>query len=358
MGMNVLDGAVDCSPEEAGYRPEALRRLDDHFARLIGEGRLLGASYMLSRDGAIFAHRALSGEGVLAPDSIRNVASVMKVVTALAVMRLMESGTLTVDEPASAWISELGKPELKDIRLFHLLTHTSGLRVDSSFLQRTDDPDWLHALTEAPPAAPPGEAWEYCNVGYAVLGEIVARASGEPFHRFVLREIFEPLGMVDTSFDVPQSKQGRVFLIPGKERLPKRSAEPSGGAPRSYGGLFSTLADLQKLGQMMLDGGTYGGNRLFGKRTIELMTRDHLTGAGVKLPGDGSKRIPFGLGLFLPGYGRSLSSPEAFSHGGAGWTLWRVDPVDRFVSVTFVPTSEPYVESSMVHASHIIDSGL
>ena len=175
----------------------------------------------------------------------------------------------------------------------------------------------------------PGTRWEYNTLTFALLGELIERLSGLPYPEYLQREIFEPLGMRDTSFAPQGDQQARtmpVYSAMNDQEFESRIAYfISTAAPG--GGLWSTAADLVAFGQALLRGGTSNGYHLLAPASIAAMTRLHTAGM-TEIREDGSTAPAlYGLGWGKPALdGSTLSSPRTYRHGGVTGTLLLVDP--------------------------------
>ncbi len=368
-------GPVDSSPREAGYRPEKIDRLDALFQGLIREKKIQCASYLLARRGKIFAHHAMGqlhfhGERCdLLPDSIRPTASITKVFTAISILRLIEDGQLYLEQPLKTLIEEFDTEQHREITLFHLLTHTSGLRADGGYFTEAypgpwlpgfepGKTSWIKAALSGPPQAKPGELWNYSSMGYLVLGEVIARASGMPADKFIQQTMIAPLGLERTFFEVPPELRAQVCTV--REWDEERMTPDENAAfqpPPTAGGVSSTLKDLWKVGQMLLDRGTFQGARILGRKTVEAMTRNYLTNTPAFFWGFKKKAMEYGLGMNV--YSSHIFlSPGTFAHEGAGRCALYVDPVEQLIAVYFVPTTIDWVPESIVNPLAVIWSGL
>ncbi len=165
-------GAVELSPRDAGYDEAKIRRLEEHYARRIESGKLQAAGFLMAREGKIFAHKAMGrltykkDSPPFRTDSIKTIASISKIITATAVMKLVEDGMLWLEQSVKDFIREFDTPMHGAITLWHLLTHTSGLAGDAGYymepypIERHDllsCKDWLtKAVLPGPVQAPPG----------------------------------------------------------------------------------------------------------------------------------------------------------------------------------------------------------
>lgn len=369
----VHNGIVDVPPEEVDYNPTRLEQLDSHFQKLIQDQKIQGAGYLLSRYGKIFAHRSLGRlcyDNDLAefkPDSIRRIYSITKLFTAIALMKLVEDGLLYLEQPVMTVIEEFNTPAHNKINLLHLLTHTSGLAPDPGYFSEPypieqkwwNTDNWIKELLSGPLCAPPGTAWNYCSSGYAILGEVISRVSGIHCEEYIRSNIIEPLAMEDTFFDLPENRLNRTCFVWKWEReelqyKPDRSKKIP---PRSGGGLYSTLYDLWKLGQMVLNGGIFNGNRIISRKTLEYMTRNHLKpntpafhwGANFQ-----DFRHGLGFNLLLS----ELLSPDTFNHEGYGRSALYIDPTEQLIAVYFIPADADWIPEAFINPRTIIWSGL
>ncbi|WP_158606727.1 serine hydrolase domain-containing protein [Paenibacillus ginsengarvi] len=368
-------GHTNASPSEVEYDARKLDTLDRHFGQLIDDGKIQAASYLLARYGKIFAHKSMGARvgfeesGDLQPDSIRRIASTTKAFTAVAVLKLVEDGKLYLEQPVSNLIEEFDTPLHRSITVFHLLTHTSGICPDPGYYLEPyprgwwnghDGDSWIKGVLSGPVRCKPGEFYNYSSAGFGMLGELIGRITGMHYNDYIRQSILEPLGMSRTFFDVPEHLHDEVCLAEkfDAERLTTSTKQP-GKMPRAGGGLHSTLQDLWKFGQMLLDKGTFEGKRIISRKSVEAMTRNQLNKVpayawGVQIP---SKNFGLGLNLFLEG--GELKSQATFSHEGAGRCALHIDPAEQLVAVFFVPTATPgFLPESIVHPGNIIWSGL
>jgi CubicO group peptidase (beta-lactamase class C family) len=254
----------------------------------------------------------LEGTTPMTPDAIFRIASITKPITAAAAMLLVEDGVVALDDPIARWLPELAEPVVvrrpesplddvvpaaRPITVEDLQTFRAGWGFPSDFdlpavqplftvlhqgpsSDGVPEPDaWLRALAGIPLLHQPGEGWLY-NTCSDVLGVLVARASGQSLPDFLAERVFEPLGMKDTGFHVPEGSLGRLTTAyrPEGDSLVVSDA-PAGAItrppvfPAGAGGLVSTAADWLAFGRMLLA----GGEPLLSRESVRLMTTDHLT---------------------------------------------------------------------------------
>jgi CubicO group peptidase (beta-lactamase class C family) len=245
----------------------------------------------------------------------------------------------------------------------HLLTHTSGLNdgeadayaekrkgtVEIPPPDETQHPginEYLFLRYDTPLSKTPGTEMSYCNLSYMLVGEIVRRVSGRPLNDFARERIFEPLGMKDTWYVVPDSVKHKII---------KRSNDAPYGVwlnsqglqerPSAAAGAFSTAKDMAIFGQMFLNRGIYGDARILSTASVAEMTRNQIPGVGAQYGNQFFPEASWGLGWSIRGikksigYGETLQSSRAFSHGGAGGVFLWVDPAYEIVGVYFSVTS-------------------
>jgi CubicO group peptidase (beta-lactamase class C family) len=379
--------------EMQGMSCERLERIerfvDDNY---IATGKLAGALIQVWRRGGLALNSVLGladreRQVPLAEDSIFRIYSMTKPITSVAVMMLVEECKIALDDPVSKYIpawEKLGvhaggfmesfqtRPTARPMLVVDLLRHTSGLtygfqqntNVDAAYRKlkigelATEGTleNMIEKLATLPLEFSPGEAWNY-SVSTDVLGYIVGKVSGTSFEVFLRERIFEPLGMVDTAFYVPQEKVSRFYACyaigalgskiasaqePTLQDDPRISAylEPptfiSGG-----GGLVSTATDYMRFARMLLQGGELDGVRLLGPKTLALMTANHLPG-GLDLPRlsrsmfseANYEGVGFGLGFattITPSATLIPGSAGDFFWGGAASTFFWVDPREDLI---------------------------
>ncbi len=365
------------TPEHAGLSAQRLHKIDGWMDRLIDDGRLAGLSVLVSRRGrlAYERHAGLAdiARGLpMAADSILRIYSMTKPLTSVAIMMLYEDGLFQLDDPISnalpyfkhmhvyAGEGREPVPAEREITYRDLLTHTSGLTygfmnatpvdamyrdqgVDFQTSTKTLGEVVEHAAT-LPLLAQPGAAWNY-SIATDVLGHLVAVHSGQSFERFLRDRVIAPLGMTDTAFHVPPDKVARFAANyargeDGRATLLDDPATSLFAAPRAIasggGGLVGTGRDYLRFCRMMLNRGTLDGERLLGRKTIELMTANHLGGdmasmGQARFSESNYTGIGFGLGFSVmldPAQAQILGSPGEYAWGGAASTGFWIDPVE------------------------------
>lgn len=382
--MAVTKLMAEVSPAEVGLDQARLDRIGRHFERYVDDGRLPGWLVTVSRHGrlAYVAHygaRDIEAKLPVETDTLWRVYSMTKPVTSAAAMMLQEEGAFELTDPVSRFIpafagvrvfaggtdlKQVTVPAVEPVRMWHLLTHTSGLTygfqrkhpVDAMY--RAGGFDWgmprgtgLAQCCETWASLPllfhPGREWNY-GVSTDVLGRVIEVLSGQRLDEFLAERIFRPLGMTDSSFQVDPADAGRLaaLYMPGSDGQAARLDElgqyalmrpdaVSGG-----GGLISTAADYRRFMLAMASApdspaGELDGVRLLGPRTVRYMTSNHLPG-GADLETFGRpmdtetpfRGVGFGLGFAVtidPVASKTPSSPGEACWGGAASTSFWID---------------------------------
>lgn len=372
--MNSDPGLPTVAPEDVGLSATRLHRINRVMQRYIDEGKLVSIITMVCRQGKIAHFNCFGTQDTKVPttrDTIFRIYSMTKPITTVAAMMLFEEGLFQLDDPVSDFI-----PELKDVKVFagtdvppedlereitirHLMTHTSGMTygflgnspVEQMYNQaKINRPDhstkeMVQTLATLPLANQPGAAWRY-SVSTDVLGHFVEVVSGMPLNVFFRARILDPLGMEDTEFWVREG-QGHRFATnygPAQEggiRVIDDPATSKFSSPQKFfsggGGLVSTASDYIRFCQMMLNGGAFQGVRLLGRKTVELMTMNHLPNELMpislgltNLSGEG-----FGLGgaILLDAAAGGPGSVGTFRWGGAATTAFWIDYEEELVGL-------------------------
>ena len=379
----------------AGFDKSRLARLDAFVKeRYLDTGLLPNAQVLVARDGEIahFSSQGTAREGGKAIDegSLFRIASMTKPITSVAFMMLLEEGKVALDTPVHHVLPEFkglgvyngggaGVPFLtkaceRPMQMVDLLRHTSGLtygfqnrtNIDAAMREgkfenwhgNLDLDEFVAALGKLPLEFSPGTAWNY-SVSTDVLGAVVQRLSGLSLDQFFATRIFQPLKMDDTFFAVPEGKVDRLTdcytFVPGKGRVMyDRGAESAWSRmPRQLsggGGLVSTALDYHRFCQMLLNGGELEGERIIGRKTLELMTMNHLPDGGDLASWSKSlfseatnAGVGFGLGFAVninPAANMIPGSVGEYYWGGMFSTAFFVDPVEK-VHMVFMTQLSP-----------------
>ena len=371
---------VEIDPADAGFDAQRLARIDRHYARYVDDGRLPGFLAVIARDGRV-VHVARAGlrdveAGVpVEPDTLWRIYSMTKPIVSVAAMLLWEEGAFELKDPVARFIPSFADarvwaggsqnkpvtvPSPEPVRIWHLLTHTSGLTYGFHYAEPLDGVYRAHgfefgappgmdlaACTDAWASMPllfqPGTEFNY-GVSTDVLGRLIEVISGQSLDAFLRERIFEPLGMTDTAFSAVDPDRLAALYAPGLVRNDHMGAaalrEPaflSGG-----GGLVSTAADYHRFTRMVLGAGDV---HLLGTRTLRLMARNHLPG-GAELKAVARPTITetqndgmgFGLGFSVvldPAATKVACSAGELAWGGLASTAFWVDPAERITAHFF-----------------------
>ena len=371
------------APEEAGFCAERLDRLTGTLHEYADQQRLSGGVVLILRDGQAVLHEAFGKldveSGIPMPhDALFRIASQTKAIISVAVMMLQEEGRLLITDPVGKYLPEFAEttvaekredeprgwvavPSDRPITVRDLLMHTAGIGygygpaaalweeagIQGWYLSDRDEPirEIVRRMAALPFDAHPGERFVY---GYAndILGALIEEVSGLALDHFLYDRLFQPLGMHDTWFFVPEDQASRlaaVYSATGDLGI-VRAPDPGGSVGQGHyvtgprttfsggAGLVSTAADYARFLQMMLNGGEFGGERILGPRTVELMTVDHLDGITFR-PGLG---IGLGFDVVTDMGVRGIPGAAGdFGWGGAYHSTYWVSPQDRMVVVFF-----------------------
>jgi len=400
---------VEVDPAEVGLDPQRLERLDRLFARYVDEQKLAGWLVTIARHGKLAHVRAYGQRDVEAglpvePDTLWRIYSMTKPITSVAAMMLFEEGGFELTDPVAKYIPSFADmrvfaagsdiryktvPANEPIRMWHLLSHTSGLTyafmrshpVDALYRARGFEWGWPKGAdlaaccdiwADIPLLFQPGTEWSY-SVATDVLGRVVEVVSGLRLDEFFATRIFGPLGMTDSAFYASPDNGSRVAALYNRDadgklaRLDdlgkgafKEPAVLSGG-----GGLVSSAADYNRFTQMLLHrphspAGELEGARLLSPRTVRIMTTNHLPGGG-DLEEVGRPLftetvfagVGFGLGFAVvmdPAANKGLGSAGEFNWGGAASTAFWVDPAEQLTVgfyTQFMPSGADPIRSQL-----------
>jgi CubicO group peptidase (beta-lactamase class C family) len=378
----MADVKVEIEPFDAGFDAVRLQRLDTHLARYVDDGRLPGWLVLVARHGNVahlstYGHRHVEDGLPVELDTIFRVYSMTKPITSVAAMMLHEEGLFELKTPVSELIPAFAdarvyrsgpatspdtEPVTEPLRIWHLLTHTSGLTygfhhahaVDEMYRSAGYEWSWppgttleqaCDTLATVPLLFQPGSEWNY-GMSTDVLGRVVEIASGMPLDRFFAERIFGPLGMTDTAFSVPEADHDRLAALyvklPGGPSVRMDDMGDTAKAPPSLlsggGGLVSTAADYYRFMKLLARGGELDGERLLSNRTVAYMASNHLPG-NADLEAFGRplfsettfEGVGFGLGVSVtldPVANKVPGSVGDFGWGGAASTFFWIDPVE------------------------------
>lgn len=388
------------APESAGVAPGRLARITTTLNRHIDAGQLPGAVIAIARHGRLILHEAVgfldaARASSMPRDAIFAIASMTKPVTGVAILMLLEEGLLALSDPVEKFLPQLGSRRVavltdsvlagraptetvaarRSITILDLMRHTSGLTYggrgttgvhrlypasSNAAGASLDKHAFLEQLAAAPLLYQPGAVWDY-GLSIDVLGLIVEAISGQTLGSFLAQRLFTPLGMADTSFQVPPEKASRLA-----RPLP---SDPDSGAPQAVpdrtqalcfecggGGLASSALDYLTFAQMLLSGGTLGATTILGRKTVEAMRSNHLTPEienHIAALDPNSEGYGFGLTVAVREQsGTLMGSLGEFYWNGAYGTLWWADPKEDLAVVFMaqVPGEQRRRYRSLVNA--------
>ena len=377
-------------PAAVGMSADRLSRIGPWMEDYVESGKLAGCLTLVARHGqvAYLDHRGLADEATgraIAVDDIFRIYSMSKPITSAAAMSLYEEGLFQLDDPVARFLPEFADSRLwlegdgdamktepvgDAMQIWHLMTHTAGLiygnrapgSVGDAYMAAGVDfsgnrnngtlADMSKRCASMPLRWRPGSRWEY-SVATDVLGRLIEVVAGKPLDQVLKERIFDPLGMSDTSFQLPVEKAGRFAALyqrqadGSRKQTDPASAESSWAKPVTLfsggGGLVSTMVDYLKFSEMLRRLGEYEGARVLGRKTAEYMMRNHLPGnADLTSMGQPvfSETSYDGIGFSLGGSvvidaakAKALCSEGEFAWGGAASTGFWVDRAEGIVAI-------------------------
>ncbi len=346
-------------PESVGMSSERLAQLERWLDGMVERQQAAGFVSLVARRGKVVHHRATGTLGMdsndpMPLDALFDVASMTKPLTAAAALMLYEEGRVMLSDRVAKHIPEFGgrlvavddgepKPAQRPMRVQHLFTHTSGFDDGRTRVEKYAFPTMQELMRESartPLRAEPGSRWIYGD-SLDVLGHLVERVAGQGLDQFLQQRLLDPLGMSDTHYWPPESKEHRraTLVVDGNDDPERSSREPAEASrQRSFvsgaSGLHTTAADYWRFCQMLLDGGEFRGRRLLAPGSVTLMAANHLEEGTSYRPGLG-----FGLGVavVLDRARAGLPYSEgSFFWGGSQGTVFWVDPAEDLCAVLMV----------------------
>ena len=375
-------------PKQEGVSAERLERISEVSKSYIADEKVAGIATMVSRNGKIIYAKAFGERGVddsktLKIDDLFRIYSMTKPIVAVAAMQLYEKGMFHLSDPISKFLPELAELNIMDeegnitpneepISMQQLLTHTAGFsygfsnsKVDQEYNKAElwtskDSDDFIKRVAALPLHYKPGERWHY-SIAVDLTGVIVERLSGMGLDEYLQTHIFEPLGMVDTFFEVPKKKMNRFLpnhyydygeksLKTVQETKEKYNAMSNYEDVSMYsggGGLVSTAMDYMLFMEALQNGGSLNGNRILGPKTLQYMIRNHLSGSIEQKGGAGENPLDeasnngfgfgLGFGLVTNSVNNSIIGSEGeYNWGGAAGTVFWIDPVENVSVVSMI----------------------
>ncbi|XOV89941.1 MAG: serine hydrolase domain-containing protein [Pseudomonadota bacterium] len=379
-------------PESVGMSSKRLERINEVMDRHIEAGDIQGAVTIVARRGKIVHYEAhglmdVATKTPMSKDALFIMWSSTKPVLGVAAMMMIEEGKFRPSDPVSMYIPEFKDmqvavlaepadenisprrvdprgdipahrlvPAEREITIHHLLTHTSGLlsgglgSAIAPRLERDTLASFIPKLGDVPLDFQPGTRWSYSPAtGLDVVARVIEIVSGLPFDEFVRTRILDPLGMIDTHYNLPPEKASRRVIPPGRNI--ERITQPTTYFPGSFG-LTSTAMDYLRFEQMLLNGGTYNGNRLLSPRTVTMMGSNQV---GDLFSGLRNEESGMGFGYTVsvvldPIVADSRRSKGAFGWGGAWGTRSWTDPAEELTGVLMLQQSHPRTQYDFENA--------
>ena len=338
------------TPQEVGMSPAVLEAGLGLYREAVARGDLVGAVLLVARNGKVVLHEAVGSRNweanlPMEKNTMFRMASNTKPVISTAVSILAERGKLRYSDPVRKYIRSFDNYKSGFITIDHLLSHTSGFRINTLFLEpymtkSAEHPDAPSLQLEVErfgaigAAVAPGTSYSYSNPGFNTLGALIEITGGKPLEVFLRDEIYKPLGMVDTyNYEVASKLDGKLNRMGAVYYTQKDGKWVAGWKPgdppqapfvRASGGLISTAWDYAIFLQTFLNGGSYGNVTLLKPETVKLMTTLH------------SPPEPDNAGGY--GYGWGLDGDGIYSHGGSDGTHAWVDPRNNIIGLVFTQT--------------------
>jgi CubicO group peptidase (beta-lactamase class C family) len=324
----------------------------------VDKGAIPGAVMLVMKKGQILCFEAVGFQDIesrkrMSTNSIFDIRSMTKPITAIGIMILMEEGKLALNDSVEKYLPEFKNSAFKDdkgsphpITIRQLLTHTNGLPLyrlpisqEIPIKRHQTLVEYVNFLSQQTPEFKPGTQHRYASGGFAILGRIIEVVSESTFDQFIRERIFVPLGMKDSSFYFPVDKQDRFASIYRKQddKLVRwdelmafsRSAE----YPGPEFGMYSTASDLAALSQMLLDGGVYKGRRILSRLSVQQMAANQTPGIISAVTG---RPVFQGLswGLFGdPVFDFPFTTRGSFGHNGAFGGIFWIDPEESLIRI-------------------------
>ena len=365
-------------PETVGFSTDRLAKVTEFVEREIADGNLVGTVTLIARHGEVVHFEAAGRYGLednrpMKTDALFRIFSMTKPITTVAAMILYEEGAFHLGDPVAKYLPELEAiqllvdgelvPPQRQMTIEHLMTHTAGLTNgwhpedpverayrDAALRQSQDLDAFIEKLATLPLRFEPGTRYHY-SVATDVLGALVERLSGQTLEQFFQTRIFDPLGMHDTFFNIPDDKIPRMagsHLWNAEQQamglMPAGLLPPTSGVTlfSGGGGLISTAHDYWRFCEMLRQGGSLDGVRILGPKTVQAMTMARLT---PEVRDNGATEYPashlypgqsFGLGAGVitdPAQVGVISSKGEYSWGGIANTKFWIDPEEDLIVV-------------------------
>jgi len=369
-------------PEKLGFSKAAIAEADKVIKKYLDQKHFAGAVALVARQGEVFYFKSFGMQDVennraMQQNSLFQIASMTKPITATALLMLMEEGKVKLDDPITKYIPAYSQLKVLQpdgsmvepnvpLTLTHFLRQTTGLPpLGSSYLREKVDRSKINSLKEyvdafvnLPLLHQPDEKFTY-SVNMDVIGRVVEIVTGQPFETFIKTRIFDPLGMKETFYIISGEKLNRFSSIYRSENGELKLLEGPSLRPekfiRASGGLISTAQDYFLFAQMLLNKGELDGKRILKKETVEMMVSDMLPRAiyPLSVMGLEMENTGFGLGVAVVNGDPKDWTPKPLQRsnfanlpaGSFAWpgslnTYWWADPANQIVGVFLVQTTD------------------
>ncbi|MBV9034469.1 MAG: beta-lactamase family protein [Acidobacteriaceae bacterium] len=379
-----LSLAADDPAHAAGMNGTILSQIPQRIKHFIDEGTIAGAVTLVAHSHDAVEFDALGMADIEAgrpmkKDTIFQIMSMTKPVTAIGIMMLAEEGKLALRDPVEQYLPEFHNqhvainlgPDAERLRvpdhpitIRDLMTHTAGIQDpapaaihDYPQLMNVPLAEVVRQLAKQPLLFQPGTQWSYSSPGIEILGRLIEVCSGSKYEDFIMDRILRPLGMKDSFFYPPADKIARIAMVYVQRdgKLVRAPATILGGDPTKYRqgavfpapgwGLYSTAEDLLHLYRMMLNNGVYEGRRYLSPFSVHLMTEAHTTGIH---PVGWMRGADYGLAWEVvtdPLGELAGHSKGTYGHGGAFGTQGWIDPQNDLISILLIQRSDGGTDS-------------
>jgi CubicO group peptidase (beta-lactamase class C family) len=366
------------APESAGFSNAGVQALADGMRAAVDDGNLAGVVSALLRDGKLihldaYGYQDVENQIPVTEDTIFRIFSMTKPITGVALMMLVEEGTLSLDDPVSRHIPELAnlqvaiedgpggfpvtEPVRREMTVRELMSHTGGLtyglfsrsQVDSMYVSanildaNATLKDMIDKLARIPLRQQPGSLWHY-SVSVDVQGYLVEVLSGQSFEDFLQERLFTPLAMVDTGFGVPDNKRERFSKMyqssPAGLQAPTDALGGDYPDPATFfgggGGLVSTIGDYMRFTQMLSDGGELNGVRILSPASVGIMRSNQLPAGMAEIPGYPGNQFGVDFAIVADPARNNGMSEGSYWWWGIGGTWFWIDPVENLTFIGMI----------------------
>ena len=372
------------NPELQGVSSEKLKILNEAMHKFVDNNDISAIQTAIVKNGKLIHFDSYGNSDILDKDSLENddifrIASMTKPIVSVALMMLHEEGKFKLNDPVYKYIPEFknltvkkrkkNKPVKNHVKVVDLLRHSAGLNFRGPDDYRKTINLTLEEYTKEAVKEPlkfePGTTWWY-SYATDICGYLIEVLSGEKLDDFLKNRIFDPLKMNDTFFELPAKKLDRLttlYVVGDNKELV--SFDSKANTPfkdkvillNGSGGLLSTTEDYLKFSLMLLNNGSYKGQQLLNKETLDLMKFDHSQGLKYKKLAFG-KRKGFGLGFeVVKEDGTKFGSKGTFGWGGMFGTYFRIDPKQNMIMIYMTQSFETYkLKIADIFRAHVYES--